>query len=84
MKHERGHPCFTPCVLRKISSGEPRTIVGPCSSTVVILRSSLAGVFIRSRTSGMSILGGLSNAWYMSKAKMDSHGSSVSMSIRKV
>ena len=48
--------------------------VDPCSSTMVIMRSSLAGVPIRSRTSRMSILGGLSNAWYMSKAKMDSHG----------
>ena len=61
-KQERGHPCFTPCVVLKTSAGDPQIYVAPNSSTVWIKRSNLVEVPISARTVLMSTLGGLSKA----------------------
>ena len=48
-KQERGHPCFTPCVVVNTTSSAPRRNVAPRASTREIRSSSLAGVPILRR-----------------------------------
>ena len=73
-KQERGQPCLTPCVVLKTTSSAPRRNVDPRSITREIMRSSRSGVPSLSRASRIRSLGGLSKAWYTSKARMASVG----------
>ena len=83
-KQERGQPCSTPCAVLKTTSSAPRRNVDPRSITRETMRSSRSGVPSLSRASQIRSLGGLSKAWYTSKARMASVGPIFLKSSRKI